>query len=84
MEAVLWPVLWTKLGRGGARKTEGVGFSFTRSSQFVLTLCMYVWLHHLCRVDVIEHDYGRAVVVEYEAPEVLDRVGQRMLGNDEG
>lgn len=84
MEAVLWPVLWTQLGGGGARKTEDVEFSFTRSSQFVLTLCVFVWLRHLCRVDIIEHDDGRAVVVKHEAPEVLDRVGQRMLGNDEG
>lgn len=84
MQAVLWPVLRTQLGGGGARKTQEVGFSFTRSSQFVLKLCVYVWLRHLCRVDVVEHDDGGAVVVEHQAPEVLDRVGQRMLGYDEG
>lgn len=43
-----------------------------------------MWVElHLCGVDIIQHDNGCAVVVEDQAPEVLHRVGQRMLGNDE-
>ena len=37
----------------------------------------------LGRVDVVEHHYGSAVVVQHQPPEVLHRVRQRVLGHDE-
>lgn len=39
---------------------------------------------HLCCIHLVEHDYRGAVVVEDQPPEVGGRVGQRVLGYDEG
>ncbi len=40
-------------------------------------------MSHLCGIDVVQHHYRRAVIVQRQPPEVFDGVGQRMLGNDE-
>lgn len=73
-------------GWGWSQRDRGGGVYFTQSTQLALILCfcVRVCVRHLCRVNVVEHDNGGAVVVEHQAPEVLDCVGQRMLGNDEG
>ena len=39
---------------------------------------------YLGGVYVVQHDDGRAVVVQDQPPEVLHRVGERVLGHDEG
>jgi ABC-type histidine transport system ATPase subunit len=39
---------------------------------------------HLRCIHLVEHDYRGAVVVEDQPPEVGGRVGQRVLGYDEG
>lgn len=38
---------------------------------------------YLGRVDVVQHHDGGAVVVQNQPPEVLHRVGERVLGHDE-
>ena len=49
-----------------------------------------MYVHHvhsrtdLSQVDLVEHHQAGAAVVVHQAPEVLDRVGQWVLGDDEG
>lgn len=38
---------------------------------------------HLSGIHVVQHDDRRAVIVQNQPPEILHRVRQRMLGNDE-
>lgn len=51
-------------------------------------MCVRVYAHvsgrvYLCWVDVVEHHYGCAVVVQHQSPEILDCVWQRVLGHYE-
>uniref|UniRef100_A0A0E9VXV5 Uncharacterized protein n=1 Tax=Anguilla anguilla TaxID=7936 RepID=A0A0E9VXV5_ANGAN len=39
---------------------------------------------NLCQVNLIEHDKGCAAIVIHQPPEVLHRVGQRVLSYNEG
>lgn len=50
----------------------------------VLDVCVYVSGRvYLGWVDVVEHHYGCAVVIQHQSPEVLHCVWQRVLGHYE-
>lgn len=38
---------------------------------------------HLSQIDLVQHDNGGASIIIHQPPEVLDGVGQGMLGHDE-
>lgn len=59
--------------------SEHVQYLFT-----CVPVCTCVCCVYLRRIDIIQHDDGRAVVVEDQTPKVLHCVRQRMLGNNEG